>query len=99
MNVSELIEVLDGAAPDAEVEVCFKIDDGNGDYLLFMESDVACAEPYPGDGGRFLVHSTVTPKAIARSFFVHESVRELASALEREADEMQREEELGQEGC
>lgn len=99
MKVYELIESLGGVDLDAEAEVCFKVDDGDGDHLLFMESEITGAEPYPGDDGRFPVHSTATPKEIARSFFIHESVRELASALVREADEMQSEEGLGQEGC
>lgn len=89
MRVSDLIEALRGAGHDAEVVVCFKVPDGLGDYLLFSESMASFAEPYPGDDGRFLVHSTMSLGELA-SQTCAPLLRELATALEREAEMMEK---------
>ena len=89
MRVSDLMEALRDASPDAEVVVCLKVPDGLGDYLLFSESAASFAEPYPGDDGRFLVHSTISIAELASQSAEPSIVRELASALEREADSME----------
>ena len=91
MRVSELAETLRGCSPDAEVVVCLKVPDGLGDYLLFSESEASSAEPYPGDDGRFLVHSTM-PLGELSSQTCAPMLRELARALENEADSMEKEE-------
>jgi hypothetical protein len=91
MRVSELAETLRGCSPDAEVVVCLKVPDGLGDYLLFSESEASSAEPYPGDDGRLLVHSTM-PLGELSSQTCAPMLRELARALENEADSMEREE-------
>ena len=90
MRVSELAEALRGRDPDAEVVVCLKVPDGLGDYLLFSESAASFAEPYPGDDGRFLVHSTMPLRDLASQAPVP-LLRELSAALEREADSMEKE--------
>jgi hypothetical protein len=82
---------LRDTGPDAEIFACLKVPDGLGDYLLFSESDASFAEPYPGDDGRFLVHSTMTLRELASQTFAP-TLRELARALENEADSMENEE-------
>ena len=89
MRVSELTEALMGCNPDAEVVVCLKVPDGLGDYLLFGESASSFAEPYPGDDGRFLVRSTM-PLGELASQMCAPMLRELAMALENEADSMEK---------
>lgn len=89
MKVSELADALRGSNPGAEVIACLKVPDGEGDYLLFSELPSSFAEPYPGDGGRFLVHATVTLAELASQACDPSVVRELARALEREADRME----------
>ena len=88
MKVSELADALLGRNPEAEVVVCLKVPDGEGDYLLFCECPPSFAEPYPGDDGRFLVHATVTLGELASQACDPSVIRELAMALEREADSM-----------
>ena len=89
MKVSELVDALRGSNPEAEVVACVKVPDGEGDYLLFAECASSFAEPYPGDGGRFLMHATVTLGELASQACDASVVRELARALEREADRME----------
>ena len=89
MRVSDLAESLRGCNPDAEVVVCLKVPDGLGDYLLFGESAASLAEPYPGDDGRFLVHSTM-PLGELSSQTCAPMLRVLARALENEADSMEK---------
>ena len=89
MKVSELVDALRGSNPEAEVVACVKVPDGEGDYLLFSECPSSFAEPYPGDGGRFLVHATVTLAELASQACDPSVLRELAEALVREADSME----------
>ena len=89
MRVSDLLGALRDANPEAEVTLCLRIPDGLGDCLLFSESTALFAEPYPGDDGRFLVHSTMTLGELASQALEPSIVRELAKALEREADSME----------
>ena len=89
MRVSELAETLMGCNPDAEVIVCLKVPDGLGDYLLFSESAATFAEPYPGDDGKLLVHSTMPLRELASQTHAP-MLRELARALENEADSMEK---------
>ena len=89
MRVSDLMEALRDASPNAEVVVCLKVPDGLGDYLLFSESAASSAEPYPGDDGRLLVHSTM-PLGELASQTCAPMLRELARALVNEADSMEK---------
>ena len=89
MRVSDLMGALRDASHDAEVVVGLKVPDGLGDYLLFSESAASFAEPYPGDDGRFLVHSTMALAELASQSDDPSIVRELARALEGEADSME----------
>ena len=89
MKVSELADALHGSGPGAEVVMCLKVPDGEGDYLLFSECPPSFAEPYPGDDGRFLVHATVTLGELVSQACDPSVIRELARALEREADSME----------
>ena len=89
MNVSELMDALRGSGPESEVVTCLKVPDGEGDYLLFSECPTSFAEPYPGDDGRFLVHATVTLGELVSQTCDPSVVRELAKALEQEADKME----------
>jgi len=98
MKVSELADALRGQDPEAEVVTCLKVPDGEGDYLLFSECPSSFAEPYPGDGGRFLVHATVTIGELVSQACHPSVIRELASALEREADSMEQDAADGDEG-
>jgi hypothetical protein len=66
-----------------------EIPDGEGDYLLFSECPPSFAEPYPGDDGRFLVHVTVTLEELVVQACDPSVIRELAKALECEADRME----------
>ena len=88
MKVSELMEALRCASPDAEVVSCIEVPDGEGDYLLFGEVPASGAEPYPGDGSRFLVRSSIALDELVSQACDASVVRNLASALEREADSM-----------
>ena len=89
MKVSELADALHGSGPGAEVVMCLEVPDGEGDYLLFSECPSSFAEPYPGDDGRFLVHATVTLGELVSQACDPSVIRELARALEREADSME----------
>ena len=89
MKVSDLLDALRGPGPDADVVVCLEVPDGLGDYLLFTETPASFAEPYPGDGGRFLVHSTSGLADIASQAFHPSVMRELARAIELEAERME----------
>lgn len=89
MRVSELMDALQGSNPESEVITCLKVPDGEGDYLLFSECPSSFAEPYPGDEGRFLVHATVTLGELVSQACNPSVIRELARALEREADSME----------
>ena len=89
MKVSELADALHGSGPGAEVVMCLKVPDGEGDYLLFSECPPSFAEPYPGDDGRFLVHATVTLGELVSQACDPSVIRELARALEREAASME----------
>ncbi|MBR3158984.1 MAG: hypothetical protein IKF14_07745 [Atopobiaceae bacterium] len=89
MKVSELVDALRESRSDAEVVTCLKVPDGEGDYLLFVECPSSFAERYPGDGGRFLVHATVTIGGLVSQAGDPSVIRELAKALEREADSME----------
>lgn len=98
MKVSELADALRGRDPEAEVVVCLKVPDGEGDYLLFSECPPSLAEPYPGDDRRFLVHATVTLGELVSQACDPSVIRELARALEREADSMEPDEAGNDEG-
>lgn len=89
MKVSELMGALRGSSPDAEVVMCLKVPDGEGDYLLFSELPATFAEPYPGDDGRFLVHASVTLEELVAQACDPSVIRELAKAVGREADRME----------
>ena len=89
MKVSELADALHGSGPGAEVVMCLKVPDGEGDSLLFSKCPPSFAEPYPGDDGRFFVHATVTLGELVSQACDPSVVRELAKALEREADKME----------
>jgi len=89
MKVSELADALRGPNPEAEVVMCLKVPDGEGDYLLFSELPPSFAEPYPGDDGRFLVHANVTLGMLASQACDPSVIRDLARALEHEADAME----------
>lgn len=89
MRVSELIDALRGSNPDAEVIACLKVPDGEGDYLLFNECPASFAEPYPGNGAKFLVHTTVTLGELVSRACDPSVVRDLARALDDEADAME----------
>ena len=89
MKVSELIGALRESSPDAEVVMCLKVPDGEGDYLLFSECPSSFAEAYPGVDGRLLVHATVTLEELVSQACDPSVIRELAKALEREADRME----------
>lgn len=89
MRVSDLLDALRGSSPDADVVVCLEVPDGLGDHLLFAETPASFAEPYPGDEGRFLVHSTAGLSDIASQAFDPSVMRELARAIEREAERME----------
>ena len=89
MKTSDLIDALRESIPDAEVVTCLKVPDGEGDYLLFGECPVSFAEPYPGDDGRFLVHATVTLEELVSQACDPSVIREVARALERDADRME----------
>ena len=88
MKVSELMDALHGSNPDAEVITCLKVPDADGDYLLFSESLASSAEPYPGNDAKFLVHATITIGELVSQACDPSIVRELAKALECEADGM-----------
>lgn len=83
MRVTDLIEALRNAGPDAEVVVCLEVPDGLGDYLLLGESTASFAEPCPGDDGRFLALSAMTLANLASQSAGPSLLRELAKALER----------------
>lgn len=83
MRVSDLIEALRDAGPDAEAVVCLKVPDGLVDYLLLGESTALFAEPCPGNDGRFLVRSAMTLADLASQSAGPSLLRELAKALER----------------
>ena len=89
MRVSELMDALRGSNPDAEVIACLKVPDGEGDYLLFNECPASFAEPYPGHDAKFLVHATITIGELVSQACDPSIVRELAKALECEADGME----------
>ena len=89
MKVSDLLDALRGSSPDADVVVCLEVPDGLGDYLLFTETPASFAEPYPGDEGRFLVHSTADLSDIASQAFDPSVMRELARAIDHEAERME----------
>jgi hypothetical protein len=88
MKVSELMDVLRGSNPDAEVITCLKDPDADGDYLLLGEPLASSAEPYPGNDAKFLVHTTVTLGGLVSQACDPSAVRELAKAPECEADRM-----------
>ena len=98
MKVSELADALRGSNPEAEVVTCLEIPDGDGDYLLFSECPPSFAEPYPDDDGRFLVHAALTLGELASQACDPSVIRELARALEREADSMEPDEAGNDEG-
>ena len=100
MKVSELVDALRGSNPEAEVVTCLEIPDGDGegDYLLFSECPPSLAEPYPGDDGRFLVHAALTLGELVSQACDPSVIRELARALEREADSMEPDEAGNDEG-
>ena len=68
---------------------CLKVPDDDGDYLLFSESPTSSAEPYPGNDVKFLVHATVTLGELVSQACDPSVIRELARALESEADSME----------
>lgn len=80
---------------DADVVVCLMADGADGDCAPFREAPATHAEPYPGDRSRLLVHAQVSLGELASQASCPEVVRELARALEREADAM----EPGMDGC
>lgn len=88
MIVSELIDALHGSNPDAEVVTCLKVPDEDGGYLPFRGSLASFAEPYPGNGAEFLVHTTVTLGELVSQACDPSVVRDLAKALDNEADAM-----------